>query len=36
MILSYYIIYNNHFDSPVKLTIFPLLPLSALNTIVDN
>ena len=42
MIVSYYIIYANHFDRPgikvtiLKLTIFLLLPVSALNTVVHN
>ena len=41
-IASYYIIYTNHFDIKeqrqlyVKLTIFLLLPVSTLNTIVHN
>ena len=42
MIVSYYIIYTNHFDRPgIKATIFKLatfllLPVSDLNTIVHN
>ena len=42
MIVSYYIIYANHFDRPgtkalyVKQTFFLLLPVSALNTIAHN
>ena len=42
IIVSDYIIYANHFDGPdievtiLKLTIFLLLPVSALNTTVHN
>ena len=42
IIVSHYIIYANHFDGPdmkviiLKLTVFLLLPVSALNTIVHN
>ena len=42
IIVSYYVIYTNHFDRPgikalyVNLTIFLLLPVSALKTLVHN
>ena len=40
MVISYYLIYPNHFDRQrqlyVKLTIFLLLPVSTLNNIVQD
>ena len=40
MVISYYLIYPNHFDRQrqlyVKLTIFLLLPVSTLNNIAQD
>ena len=36
MIVSYYIIYANHFDRPGIKAIFLFLPVSVLNSIVHD